>query len=194
MASPDIPLATVKTPWLFGAFLAACVCGTAVAGTPITASPESQKLAIWYGEWTYSGEIYTTALGPGAKVTGRMTGRPVQNGWVGEFVYVEKGPAGETRYLELDFWDPALQDHAYVFLGDDGSVERGVFSMKGEVTTYEGSFVADGKPYRLRGVETVSPDRLSFAKTTEISDDGRSWHPYAKYKYSKVTSSSQTAP
>ena len=44
----------------------------------------------------------TTPLGPGGKFTGRMTGRPILDGFGAEYVFVENGPSGETRTVEID--------------------------------------------------------------------------------------------
>jgi hypothetical protein len=166
----------------------ACLAGTAFAqqSNPPQPNLENQKLAIWHGEWTYEGTTHTTVLGSGYKSAGRMTGRPVQNGFASEFLYVEKGSAGETRYLEIDFWDPAIKRYAYIYLGNDGYVERGSFAMKGNVTTYEGAFTAEGRPYKVRGVETVAPDGQSFTKQIELSADGNTWVPFSTSKYLKV--------
>jgi hypothetical protein len=166
----------------------AFLAGTAFAqqSNPPQANPENQKLAIWHGEWTYEGTTHTTVLGSGSKFSGRMTGRPVQNGFASEFLYVEKVLAGETRYLEIDFWDPAIKRYAYIYLGNDGYVERGSFMMKGNVTTFEGAFNAKGKPYRVQGVETVATDGQSLTKQIELSADGNTWVPFSASKYLKV--------
>jgi hypothetical protein len=166
----------------------ACLAGTAFAqqSNPPQPNPENQKLVIWHGEWTYEGTTHTTVLGSGYKSTGRMTGRPVQNGFASEFLYVEKVSARETRYLEIDFWDPAIKRYAYIYLGNDGYVERGSFVMKGNVTTFEGAFNAEGKPYKVRGVETVAPDGQSFTKQVELSANGNTWVLFSTSKYLKI--------
>jgi hypothetical protein len=167
---------------------ATCLTGMAFAqqSNPSQLNPENQKLAVWHGEWTYEGTTQTTVLGPGYKTNGRMSGRPVQNGFASEFIYVDKGPSGETRYLEIDFWDPAIKRYAYIYLGNDGYVERGSFSMNGNVTTFAGAFIAEGKPYKVRGIETVAPDGQSFTKQIELSADGKTWVPFSASKYLKV--------
>lgn len=173
---------------LLALIAAVCFAGTAFAqqSNPPQPNPENQKLASFHGEWTYEGTTHTTVVGSGYKFTGRMTGRPVQNGFASEFLYVEKSSAGEVRYLEIDFWDPAIKRYTYIYLGNDGYVERGSFAMKGNVITFEGAFTVEGKPYKVRGVETVAPDAKSFTKQIELSADGNTWVPFSSSKYLKV--------
>lgn len=81
----------------------ACFVGAAIAQVPSQPpkpGPEHQKLQLWCGEWTYEGEYYATFLGPGGKFTGRMTGRPIMDGFGAEYVFVENGLSGETRAAE----------------------------------------------------------------------------------------------
>jgi len=150
-------------------------------------SAENQKLAAWYGEWTYEGTCATTPLGPGYQFIGKMTGRPVLGGFAGEFTYVQIGPAGETRYLEIDFWDPVANALAYIFLGDDGDVERGFFTIKGGVTTDEGVLIFEGKLCKTRGTETIATDGQSFTRKYKLCADGKTWLPYIETKYTKAT-------
>ena len=165
--------------------------GTALAQTstpPPVPSPGlgNQKLAVWYGEWTYTGETFATPAGPAGKFTGRMIGRPIQNGFAGEFIYDEKGASGEARYLEIDFWDPVIKDHAYIFVGTDGYAERGTFSMKGDLTTFENTIMLEGRLMKIKGTETVAPDRQSFTRKVELLTDSKTWAPFTDTKFTKV--------
>jgi len=174
---------------LISLFAAACLITTAFAQQPAAqkkTGAENQNLNVWYGEWTYVGTSVTTPLGPGYQYTGRMTGRPVLDGFAGEFTYEEKGPAGEHHYLEIDFWDPGIKAYRYIFLGDDGYVERGSFTMKGGVTSFEGAVAFEGKIFKGRGVETLAGDGLSLIKKFDLCADGKTWLPYVESKYTKV--------
>jgi hypothetical protein len=147
---------------------------------------ENQKLAAWYGVWTYEGTSQTTVLGPGCKFTGRLTSRPVQNGFACEFIYDEKGPAGENHNLEIDFWDPARKAYAYIYLSDDGYVERGSFTIKGNIATVESTGSFQGKAFKLRSVDTFETDGQSFTRKAELCVDGKIWTPYDEAKFTKA--------
>jgi hypothetical protein len=167
----------------------ACLVGAAFAeqpNPPPTPGPENQKLAVWYGEWTYSGEIHPTPLGPASKFTGRMTGRPVLNGFAAEFIYNERSSAGETESRELCWYDPATKNYAYVYLGNDGYVEQGPFTMSGEVCTWEAKCVAGGTPFKMKGTETMAPDGMTLTRKADISIDGKTWLPFLASKFTKV--------
>ncbi len=168
---------------------AAGFVGAALAQQPgpaPTPGPEARQLAVWYGEWTYAGGNFATPLGPASKISGRMTGRPIQNGFAGEFIYDETGPGGVTRYYEIDFWDPATRSHGYLFIGNDGYVERGNFTMNGNVITFTNTILVEGKPYKIRGVETVAPDAQSYIKKIELCADGKTWVPCSELVFTKV--------
>jgi len=170
---------------LAAAGLTSLTFGQQPNATP-TPESESRKLAVWYGQWSYAGENFPSPLGPAGKVTGTMTGRPIQNGFAGEFIYDETNPSGSVRNLEIDFWDPATNSFAYVFVGTDGYTERGPFWMKGLITTSEISVVVDGKTYQERAVETIAADGQSYIKKMEFSADGKKWLPLSETKYVKL--------
>ena len=94
-------------------------------------------MGLWFGEWTYEGDSPTTPLGPGGKLTRRTTGRPLLNGFAAEFIYDEKGPAGETQSLEISWYDPAAKNHDYIYLSNDGYVEQGPYTINGNLTTWD---------------------------------------------------------
>jgi proline iminopeptidase len=173
-----------------GTLLAAvCCAGTAFAqqsSQPPKPSLEHQKLQLWFGEWTYEGENQATFLGPGGKFTGRMTGRPIMDGFGAEYVFVENGPGGEVRTVEIDTYDPVAKNFPYICVSSDGSLYQGSFTMNGNVATWDGTYVAGGKRGWERGTDAVAPDGKSFIKKGEISVDGKTWVPSSSLKATKV--------
>jgi len=173
-----------------GTLLAAvCCAGAAFAqqpSRPPKPSPEHQKLQLWFGEWTYEGENQSTFLGPGGKFTGRMTGRPIMDGFGAEYVFVENGPGGEVRTVEIDTYDPVAKNFPYICVSSDGSLYQGSFTMNGNVATWDGTYVAGGKRGWERGTDAVAPDGKSFIKKGEISVDGKTWVPSSSLKATKV--------
>jgi hypothetical protein len=147
---------------------------------------ENQKLALWYGEWTYKGKSFTTPLGPGAPFTGKLSGRPVQAGFASEFIYTEKGASGEVRYFEVDFWEQATKQYAYILVGNDGYAERGFFQVNGNMTVFEGNSVAGEKIYKVRGVNEFASDGKSWSRRNEISTDGKTWMPLSEATFTKI--------
>lgn len=168
---------------------AVCCAGTAFAGQPSQPpkpSPEHLKLQLWFGEWTYEGENQTTFLGPGGKFNGRMTGRPIMDGFGAEYVFVENGPSGEIRTVEIDCYDPVAKNYPYISISSDGSFFQGSFTMNGNVATWEGTSVVNGRRFKDRGTDAVTSDGMSITKRGEISEDGKTWVPSFAFKATKV--------
>ena len=153
---------------------------------PPKPGPEHQKLQLWFGEWTYEGETYTTFLGPGGKFTGKMTGRPMLDGFGLESVFVERGPSGETRTVEIDGYDPVAKNYPYACISNNGDLFRGVFTVNGTVAKWEGIAVMKGKRFHDRGTDAVAPDGMSISKGGEISEDGKTWVPSFTLRATKV--------
>lgn len=168
---------------------ASCLVGGAFAQQPNQAlkpGPEHQKLALWFGEWTYQGEYQTTPVSPGGKFTGKWTGRPIMEGFGAEYVFVENGPSGETRTVEIDSYDPVAKNYPGFCISSDGSLSQCSFTMNGNVATWEGTSVVGGKRIGDRGTDAVSPDGMSATKKGEISVDGKTWVPSFTLKATRV--------
>ena len=164
----------------------ACFAGAAFAqqpDQPPKPGPEHQKLQLWVGEWTYEGESQTSFLGPGEKFTGRLTARPISNGFGLETVDNEQSPSGETQDVEVDTYDPVTKSYPYIYIASDGSFSQGSLTVNG---TWEGTSMANGKKYKERGTNAVAPDGMSFTRHGEISVDGKTWVPWFTYKATKV--------
>jgi hypothetical protein len=174
----------------------ACLAGTAFAqqpNQPPKPGPEQQKLQLWVGEWTYEGESQTSFLGPGEKFTGRMTGRFILNGFGLETVAKEQSPSGEIESTEVDTYDPVTKTYPYFYAESDGLFSQGSLTTNGNVTSWEGSSMANGKRYKERGTNAVAPDGMSFTRSGEISEDGKAWVPWFTYHATKVQDSEKSA-
>jgi hypothetical protein len=68
--------------------------------------PEVKKLHVWVGHWTYEGEYKPGPLGSGGKETGEYNGQMILGGFFFQARWTEKGPAGETRGLDIEAYDP----------------------------------------------------------------------------------------
>jgi ketosteroid isomerase-like protein len=171
----------------------ACFAGAAFAqqpNQPPKPGPEHQKLQLWVGEWTYEGESQTSFLGPGEKFTGRLTARPISNGFGLETVDNEQSPSGETQDVEVDTYDPVTKSYPYIYIASDGSFSQGSLTVNG---TWEGTSMANGKKYKERGTNAVAPDGMSFTRHGEISVDGKTRLPWFTYKATKVQDDEKSA-
>jgi 7,8-dihydropterin-6-yl-methyl-4-(beta-D-ribofuranosyl)aminobenzene 5'-phosphate synthase len=177
----DLPLAATAKP------------SAQQPNAPLKPSLEHQKLALWFGDWTYEGEYQTTPLGPGGKFTGRMTGHPILDGFGGEYVFLENGPSGETRTVETDGYDPVAKNYPNICVGSDGSLAYIPYTMNGNVASWEGTSVIGGRQVGDPGTDAVASDGMSFTRSEEICIDGKTWVPFVTMKATKAKAVSAKA-
>jgi hypothetical protein len=175
------------------AVAAACLAGTAFAHQPKppAPAPENQLLSIWYGDWTYKGEIFTTPLGEGSKFSGSWTGCAILGGNGSQFTSIENG----VRSTEIDYWDPAIGHYGYFYLSEDGYNEVGSYDMEGTTCVFSNTFVGDdGVEYTLAGSEPLSNGGRTVEKIMWLSwHDGNGDHRVL-YLYEKATKVNNGCP
>jgi hypothetical protein len=148
--------------------------------------PEVKQLRALVGHWTYEGEYKPGPLGPGGKYTGEFTCQMILGGFFLQIRWTEKGPAGETRGLEIDGYDPVNKNLSAEAYSDDGSRFSGVVTVTGNTRTYAGKAVAAGKQYQIKDSLILAPDLTSATEKAEISADGKTWTPLFESKWTKV--------
>lgn len=169
-----------------------CFVGTAFAQQPGETQkpgPEQLEMTRWCGDWTYTGKVHTSLLGPGGKITGKMAARLIHNGFATEGTYDERGPEGDMHSQEICWYQPVTKTYVYFFHSDDGYIEQGSFKIRnGNVSPWKGTCVKGDLQCHIRGKDTYAPDGESFIRTTEISVDGKAWQPSAEFKFTKIKS------
>ena len=148
--------------------------------------PEVKKLHVLVGHWTYEGEYKPGPLGPGGKFAGEYTARMILGGFFLQEQFTEKGPAGETRRLEIDGYDPMNKNLCSQSYADDGSTYSGVITVSGNRYTWAGKWVIAGKQYQYKGTFVLAPDLASGTYKEELSGDGKTWTPLGESRYTKV--------
>lgn len=149
-------------------------------------SPYHETLALWVGNWTYEIEYKTTPVNPsGGKLTGKMTGRLILNGFGGEYMFVENGPSRETQTLEVVSYDPVAKNYPSNGICDDGTIFQGSFTMNGRVATWEGTIVMNGRRMKAKTTDAVAADGMSFTRKDEVRLDGKTWVHVSTLKATK---------
>jgi hypothetical protein len=115
-----------------------------------------------------------------------MTARLIMSGYGLETTFSEHGASGESRSVEVDTYDSATKSYPYLSIASDGGVYQGSFTIVGNVATFEGIIVVNGRHVRTRGTDAVAPDGMSITMRGEISADGRTWVPQFISKRTKV--------
>ncbi len=149
-------------------------------------NPEFKKLSVFVGHWTYEGEYKPGPLGPGGKATGEYTGQMILGGFFFQARWTEKGPAGETRGLDIEAYDPVDKNFVSNWYFSDGSRFSGVLTVSEKTYAFAGKFLLPGKQYQFKDTLIVAADFTSSTETAEISPEGKTWTPFIEYKYTKA--------
>jgi hypothetical protein len=154
--------------------------------------PALNKFDFAVGHWTYEGEYKAGPLGPGYKVTGEMAIKRILGGFFFQSQVTEKGPMGVSHVIEIFGYDPVNKNYFSNEYHDDGIKFAGAYVFNGNIFTYTGKIVADGKPIMVKMTLTIAADFMGIAGKGEISADGNTWVPWAELKYTKTKSAQTT--
>jgi hypothetical protein len=138
-------------------------------------TPEHQKLDVWVGEWTGSGELKPGPFGPGGPVS--WTEKCAWFGEAGFHVVCKSegtGPMGPMKGLGIMGYDPAKE--AYVHFGVDthGWMAQSKGTLSDKTWTFHSKETMEGKTFHTRAVmEWVSATKMKFR--WEMSEDGETW-------------------
>ena len=148
--------------------------------------PEHKKLDIWVGDWTYDGEDKATPLGPAGKHSGKISVRPILDGFFVEFRGEVKGPRGTHRWLEIDGYDPLNKKFFWHNFGSDGHADAVTYTIDANTVSYSGTTVRGEKQYKMRGTGVFTPDLMSWIEKWEMSVDGKTWMQSSEDKFTKT--------
>jgi hypothetical protein len=175
-----------RIPLLFSLVVVCLVTAAPAQSQSPKPNPEFQKLHLLLGQWTCEGEYKPTPLGPGTRIKGEYTYRLILRGFGVEGDSVEKYAGGETRFLEIDAYDPARKNISMNVYGDDGSRYSGTITVSGNIITWEGKVTGGGKEFLFRQPFVLSSDGMSATAKGDMSLDGKSWIPFFEGKFTKV--------
>jgi uncharacterized protein (DUF2147 family) len=148
--------------------------------------PALQKLHVWVGHWKYEGEYKPGPLGPAGKATGEYDGKIILGGFAFRGQWTEKGPAEETRGLEVYGYDPVNKNYPFSIYIDNGGIYSGAMNVSGNTYTLMGKFLAAGKVYDAKATVISASDGMSATRKNEISADGKTWITFEEGKFTKA--------
>ena len=156
------------------------------AQSPPTPGPEHKKLEIWVGDWTSEGRDYATPLGPAGSSSGKVAVRSILGGFSVQFDGEWKSAAGVGRWHEFDGYDPATKKYMWFASDSFGGLQMVTYTIDGTNVVYDGTTVAGGKRYPIKGTVVFAPDFKSYVEKREVSLDGRTWMPLWESKATKT--------
>jgi roadblock/LC7 domain-containing protein len=154
--------------------------------------PEIKKFDVFLGHWTYTVEYKAGPLGPASKATGDLTIKKILGGFFFQTQATEKGPMGETQFMEIVGYDPANKKFLSNEFHSDGIMFSGTYAVNGNIWTYMGKITVEGKPIMVKNVMTLAADMMILEAKGEISTDGNTWVPWVEAKYTMVMSAPKT--
>ena len=89
---------------------------------------------------------------------------PVSQRWSG----ADHPRSADHKRVEIDTYDPVAKNYPGISISSDGSFSQASFTMNGNVATWEGTSVVNGRRFKDRGTDAVAPDGMSFTTHGEI--------------------------
>jgi hypothetical protein len=144
------------------------------AGPP-KPTPEHQKLEMWVGDWSGSGELKPGPFGPGGPVS--WTEKCAWFGDAGFHVVCKSegtGPMGPMKGLGIMGYDPEKKVYTHYGVDTHGWMAHSKGNLSGKNWTFQSKDRMEGKTYHSRFTMNMeSPTRMTFA--WEMSEDGENW-------------------
>ncbi len=148
------------------------------------AGPEQKKLEAFAGDWTYTGVLHDTPLGPGGKFSGKESSKLVLDGLFLQSTEEDKGTYGGKvvfyKSLGMRWYDATKKTYEYESFDNDGVISHSTATQSGEKWVALGSLTdSKGKTYQTRTTTTFSASGSVIQNVGEISEDGgKTWKPY----------------
>jgi hypothetical protein len=144
--------------------------------------PEHKKLSIWVGDWTSEGETFATPLEGAAKFAGKLTVRPILDGFFVEFL----GEEGSSRWREIDGYDALNKRYFWSGFGNSGRFDTATYTIEGTKVEYSGIVTLGEKSFKIRGTVVFADDLMSSVEKRDISLDGQTWIPSFRTSWIKT--------
>lgn len=174
---------------VLGSFVvAAALCATGVsAQAPPKPGPEQKNLARFAGTWRMDGNMETSPLGPGGKMTGTETCTMFEGGWHLVCESSGKGPMGDIKGHAILTYDRNAKQYRYFSVNNMPDAEMATGTVSGNTWTWNGTMEQGGQKIHSRFtlVET-SPTVHTFK--WEMSMDGKTWKAVMNGTSTKSTS------
>jgi hypothetical protein len=166
-------------------------CAAAAAAQPPKQAPkpgpEHQRLGYFVGKWSTEGEMKSSPMGPGGKVT--MT--DTCDWFDGRFSVVchsdGQTPMGPSKSIGIMSYSP--EEKVYTYYGIDNSpmgmasVPHG--TVQGNTWTYNDENMMGGKKVKSRvTIKELSPTSYTF--TMEMQGPDGKWAPFMESKSTKA--------
>jgi Protein of unknown function (DUF1579) len=178
---------------LLGACLVVSLTGFPIAAMAQTAppppqkpGPEHQKLGYFVGKWVTEGEMKSSPMGPGGKLTSADTCEWFEGHYAVVCRGDGKGPAGAMKSVGILGYN--AEEKVYTYYGIDNTamnmatVAKG--TVKGDTWTYTDEGTMGGQKFKTRvTIKELSPTSYTFKM--ELGGPDGKWAPMMEAKSTK---------
>ncbi|MGB8130263.1 MAG: hypothetical protein WCG81_10765 [Candidatus Angelobacter sp.] len=132
----------------------------------------TKKLGAFVGKWETEGAFTS---GPKTSTTLECRWSP-QGSYLVCDQLVRMGAAGDHRQFTVYSYDSKSGNYSYVTLADPGAKpSTGGIVIKGNLWTYDSSFIANGKTTLIRTTNEFTDAKTEVFKVTSSEDNGANW-------------------
>ena len=126
--------------------------------------PEVQKLAMFAGRWTETGDMKASAMGPAGKMTTSSNCEWFSGGFYLVCKSTGTSPTGPGEGLGILGYSTERQKYTYYGIDNSGMpAEPAYGTVAGNTWTWEGGGKMGGQPFKSRYTITiVSPDESNY--------------------------------
>jgi hypothetical protein len=148
--------------------------------------PEHQALAVFVGNWTFSGEMKPGAMGPGGKMTGSDRISWMPGGFFVERKFEGNMAGMDVKGTEIYGYDAAKKTYTFVGFDSMGGAGTGTMTVKGNVWTASGTMNMGGMISQERCTLTFGAGNATLdVKCSSSSDGGKTYSPSIEGKATK---------
>ena len=148
----------------FTLLLAPALLNAQTAAQPPRPGPEVQKLAMFAGRWTSTGDMKPGPMGPGGKMTSTSTCEWFSGGFYLVCRSTGTTPGGPMQGLGILGYSSERQRYTYYGIDNSGMpAEPAYAQVTGDTWTWEGEAKMGGQPVKSRyTIKIVSADEYSW--------------------------------
>ena len=151
--------------------LAASAAVAAAQPPPATPSPEHKKLQYFAGKWNIDGEMKSTPMGPGGKMTASETCEWFATAGF-HLVCNSSGtnPLGPTRGLSILGYSTETKGYTFYGIDRTGWADSAKGSLEGDTWTWTSEGTMGGQSLKSRYIiKELTPDSYTFRAELSVA-------------------------
>jgi hypothetical protein len=148
---------------------------------------ELRRMAAWAGNWNYEGFEKENPMEPGGKFSGRLTTKPVLDGFFYQSVWEEQNPSGGLKGIEMHGFDSASKKYIFSIYESNGGVSSGTETFTNNQWIAIGTMRDNtGKSIQVKTTSVFTRDLKTVSCHWDYSkDQGKTWTAWLDFTMKK---------